>query len=330
VPLQILGPRTALLGTEVLRNHLAEILSRSPNRLLIVSAYVTTLGVEWLNRNLSDKVVECDIVARWSPSDLLSGASDVEACAIAHARGWRFHVLRDLHAKVALIDDTYLIVGSANLTGAGMSLVPASNREFGIAAEATPDDVRAANGLLSDAVLITPILLEEIRNWVTNNVSKEPRNSPKFPDELHQKLNSVPTRLYTADLPWLPYGRLVSLLTENSEILDDQMAYHHDLALLGLKIGIMSSEEASAAISKATVKSRFWLWLVQAVRAQAGQEVWFGTLSALLHEALLDDPRPYRKDVKMLVSNLFSYGETIGVLLKVDRPNWSERLTIVA
>jgi PLD-like domain len=326
----VLGARTALLGTEALRNHLATILSHNPARLLIVSAYVTRLGVEWLEQSLGDNAVECDIVARWSPNDLIVGASDVEACAIAHTKGWRFHVLRDLHAKVALIDDTYLIVGSANLTGTGMSLVPASNREFGIAAVAAPDDVRAIGGLLSDAVLITPKLLEEVRNWVMENKANDVGAIPQFPFALQQKLSAIPTRLYTADLPWLTYDRFVSLRRGESEMDDDHLSYLHDLALFGLEQGLTPHDEAIAAINNAAIKSRFWLWLVEAVRTQHNGEVWYGTLSALLHNALLDDPRPYRKDVKMLVTNLFSYAEKTADVLKADRPNWSMRLTHVA
>ena len=43
-----------------------------------------------------------------------------------------FKVLQDLHAKVMLIDNDILFIGSPNLTYKGMSLVPVSNEELGI------------------------------------------------------------------------------------------------------------------------------------------------------------------------------------------------------
>ena len=46
--LPVIGERTTLLGTEALRNHFGTLLAQPPSRLLIVSAYVTRLGVEWL------------------------------------------------------------------------------------------------------------------------------------------------------------------------------------------------------------------------------------------------------------------------------------------
>ena len=37
-----------------------------------------------------------------------------------------------------LVDDKDLFIGSPNLTGDGMSLVPVSNKEMGVKLEATP------------------------------------------------------------------------------------------------------------------------------------------------------------------------------------------------
>ena len=45
---------------------------------------------------------------------------------------WTFKILNNLHAKVALFDDDILYIGSGNLTGRGMALVPVSNSELGV------------------------------------------------------------------------------------------------------------------------------------------------------------------------------------------------------
>ena len=326
LPLQ--GPRTSLLGTEALRNHLGDLLARGPARLLIVSAYVTRIGVEWLSEATRDAAIDCDIVARWSSGDLLSGASDIEACRLAIARRWRFHVLPDLHAKVTLVDETDIVVGSANLTGAGMSLVPASNREFGLAAKATPEDVLACRGLLADAALVTPALLEEIAAWVADNSKRGAPKDPTFPAAINAQLATVPARLFTADLPWLPAPDLVDRLTKPDQRVSDRL--RHDVRLLGLELGYASREEAVTAISSQLASSRFWRWLVNAVRSQPNKEIWYGAITSLLQGALSDDPRPYRQDVKALVSNLYSYAELFGCGLKADRPNYSQRLTVLS
>lgn len=325
--LSVLGQRSPLLGTEALRNHLGALLARPPRTLLIVSAYVTRLGLEWLCEQTRNARIDCDIIARWSPSDLLAGASDIDACRIAMARGWRFHVLPDLHAKVTLVDDLDIVVGSANLTGAGMSLVPASNREFGIAARASKHDILACRGLLADAVQVTPELLEEISAWVADNKVARGASQPAFPHKISKQLDVVPTRLFTAELPWLSAPALVRKITEpaGAEPSDSQ---RHDLSLLGLDRTYGTQAAAVAAVSSGLHRSRFWRWLTCSVRAQPNMEIWYGGITSILHSALCDDPRPYRQDVKVLVSNLYSYAEVFGCGLRADRPNHSQRLAI--
>jgi hypothetical protein len=295
--------------------------------VLVASAYVTSIGLEWLRQQLGEASVECVIVTRWSPGDLLSGASDTRACEIAHGEGWQFRVLPGLHAKITLVDDAYLIVGSANLTGAGMSLVPASNREFGIVALAASEDVLAARGLVQDSVLITPDLLTEISAWVNANRTRSPTSPPDFPQSLNNRLVVVPTRLFTAELPWLPAQSLLAYLTGAANQEQDSPGILHDSELFGLRTEFASVAEAHAAIERSLTESRFWRWLVVSVQEQPNGEAWYGTVTSLLHDALLDDPRPYRRDIKTLVTNLYTYVEIFGGPLRADRPNWSQRLT---
>jgi len=47
-----------------------------------------------------------------------------------------------------------------------------------------------------------------------------------------------------------------------------------------------------------------------------------------LHDAFIDDPRPYRKDVKQLLNNLLSWIKILDIEdIKIDRPNHSERIS---
>ena len=69
-----------------------------------------------------------------------------------------------------------------------------------------------------------------------------------------------------------------------------------------------------------------YLWLMDQLNEKNG-EIYFGELSARLHNSLVTDPKPYRKDVKALLSNLI---QMIVVLdmpeVGVDRPNYSQRI----
>ena len=75
--------------------------------------------------------------------------------------------------------------------------------------------------------------------------------------------------------------------------------------------------------------SNAYCWLVDDVR-QHGGEAYFGELTADLHDVLVSDPKPYRKDVKKMLANLLSIVEKLNMPeLLIDRPNYSQRVRIV-
>jgi hypothetical protein len=62
-----------------------------------------------------------------------------------------------------------------------------------------------------------------------------------------------------------------------------------------------------------------------------GGEVYFGALSAALHDWLVEDPAPYRREVKVLVKNIYGWVANLSassIGLCVDRPNHSERIRL--
>lgn len=68
-------------------------------------------------------------VTRWQRDDVAVGASDVESRSLVVARGGRFLLHQRLHAKYYRLGDTVL-VGSANLTAAGMGYGAPANTEI--------------------------------------------------------------------------------------------------------------------------------------------------------------------------------------------------------
>ena len=140
--------RSSLLNTETFRNLLGNALENSTKSVIILSAYVKAIGVKWLKEKIGEKDIKCTIVARWDKGDLAQGSSDLECYYLAKENGWTFKVLQDLHAKVMLVDDDILFVGSPNLTGRGMSLVPVANQEIGIKVQALEEDLKIINQLI--------------------------------------------------------------------------------------------------------------------------------------------------------------------------------------
>lgn len=57
--------------------------------------------------------------------------------------------------------------------------------------------------------------------------------------------------------------------------------------------------------------------------------MYFGALSAALHDAVITDPKPYRKDIKFMLANLLSIIEKLEMdEISIDRPNYSQRVRL--
>lgn len=74
--------------------------------------------------------------------------------------------------------------------------------------------------------------------------------------------------------------------------------------------------------------SNAYLWLLDIVQKNDG-ELYFGKITERLHNALVSDPKPYRKDVKKMLGNLLSLIEQLEMdELLVDKPNYSQRVAL--
>jgi hypothetical protein len=316
-----------ILGTDAYRLALASSLSAARTSLSLISAYMTTAGVEWVLERLNPAVSSCRAMARWDCGDLVSGSSDMGVYELLRDKGGRFFMLPDLHAKVALVDGLDLFVSSANITGAGLRLVPGGNREIGVRGAASPDDVAIIDAMFDEATEITPDLFDEIRGVVERlRRDAEPRARDRWPAELLKKLEKGPRRLWVAELPWSSPGELRVAAEEGDD--GGGASMRHDLALFGIDLESYPSSGVEA-LQSGFLNSRAWRWLIARLNETEGGELYFGRLTEILHNSLLDDPRPYRQDVKRLVANLLDWASDFGgAVVAVDRPNHSQRVRL--
>ena len=69
--------------------------------------------------------------------------------------------------------------------------------------------------------------------------------------------------------------------------------------------------------------------MIRKLEAEDNKEIYFGRLSSIIHDGLVDDPKPYRQDVKLLQANLYDYIKYFKpVNIICDQPNFSERLSL--
>ena len=74
--------------------------------------------------------------------------------------------------------------------------------------------------------------------------------------------------------------------------------------------------------------SNAYLWLLNVLKSNEGC-IYFGELSQKLHNALISDPKPFRRDVKQMLANLLLLIEQLGMEeIVIDRPNYSQRVML--
>ena len=74
--------------------------------------------------------------------------------------------------------------------------------------------------------------------------------------------------------------------------------------------------------------SNAYLWLLNTLKENNGC-LYFGELSEKLHNAVVSDPKPYRRDIKQMLANLLSLIEQLNLEdIIIDRPNYSQRIML--
>jgi hypothetical protein len=109
----------------VARDHVAA----AERSIVIAAPFVKVTALRALLDATSD-IVEVTVYTRWRPDEVARGVSDTEALALVEARGGKVWLLDALHAKLFLVDGRHALVGSANVTAAGLGLSRSPNFEI--------------------------------------------------------------------------------------------------------------------------------------------------------------------------------------------------------
>lgn len=145
---------------------------------------------------------------------------------------------------------------------------------------------------------------KSLANW------KKPKIVFSFTDTLQQKMKEVHGGLFTKDFVWCNSPELLAKQT-GSDV-------NHDLELLRLTPS-SSREEMRAAFERLKI----YRWLDGSVET----ELYFGELTKKLHTDLQDDPKPYRKSVKILLANLINWTTFLFPdRFRQERPNYSTKI----
>lgn len=297
-----------LLFSDEIRNHLEFELKRAENDVQIISAYCKKAAIKFVDDCIINPMQRKRLMVRFSYADIVSGTSDLEVYEFCRNNGWELYMRLDLHAKTYVFDKLRCIIGSANLTSRGVTLIEESNYEIASLTTISEDELSRIDTLFDDAVRIDDDLYNTLTGYASEGIAGNHEKSD-WNESILRLFDMKLDVLFTYDFP-----NCDSLSNLKPDSLD----------FLGVLPGW-----TTAILKKAFMKCNAYRWLKSVLEQKENNEIYFGELSALIHNVIINDPKPYRKEVKELQANFLNWIVELGIdEIQIDRPKHSQRIKL--
>ena len=305
-----------LLFSEDFTKELTLCIANTTSELVICSAFVKEKAITHLLKNISSDVA-VTIVARWAKQDLTFGASDLGVYTWCQSNGYRFGVNSSLHAKLYLVDQSLIFLGSANLTHRGLSISGKGNVEIGTRIHPSAIDIEKFKSFVNNEVVwVDDDIFNRLEAEVnlSKDINKESKNL-YWSKDINEIFKRKVSHLWVSELLFTSPKRLQNPNFESPEIV-------HDFELLNLTIDNFDKD----SLNEAFLETRMYRWLRDTIGVD--NEVRFGWLTKQLHSALLDDSTPYRSDVKEFIVTIFEWFKFMPEVFEVKKYNVSETVRL--
>lgn len=280
---------SSLISSSELTHQLEELLP-SCKELTVISAFMTQPATRWLGQLIYSNKPKVQLIGRFTPIDFVKGASDLNALRDCINNGYQVKALVNLHAKIYQIDHDIIFNGSANLTGKGLALVNNGNLESCSRVNACEQSKAFINKIVESATDLTLSMLDEMQAYLEQFYDT---NETELPAIWPEDILPQTSELFVSDFP---LGKPDVCLSE----------YQVNPSLPFAQIENAKGDFALASALFKRTKAYCWL-KKQITKNQSERDLGFGQISRLLHDALADDPGPYRQEIKDLQANLYSY-----------------------
>ena len=292
-----------LFSNEILDSVKKELTNASES-VQIITAYCKESSLQHLNKCISSSVSEKKLLVRFRMDDVIKGSTDFSILEYALSEGWKIFIRFDLHAKTYIVDKKRGLVGSANVTNSGLSIGMSGNMEIATLIDIEPQDIAKIERLYDDAIEVDDAILDKLKRQIEGISTGEKKSAYMWDSSITNLFIPKVETLFTYELP------------DDSSLSDGKYVAFLDETYTGNKDKLKDSFRWS----------NIYLWMLQILK-ESGGEIYFGELSAKLHNVLVSDPKPYRKDVKIMLTNLLSLIEELEMEdFVIDRPNYSQRI----
>ena len=191
-----------------------------------------------------------------------------------------------------------------------MGLSLHGNYELSSFAEVDDSDLKKIDTLFDNAILMTDELYIAMKSdYEIAQSNQTPSKTFKWNTGIEQKFNPKIDLLFTYDFP-----------STSAPNFNDVNSFEF------LEMGYIPSQEE---LKQAFRWSKAFLWLYNYVSSCPDKTSYFGGVTAALHNTLVNDPKPYRKEVKELLSNILGWVAALEINdIIIDVPNFSQRIRV--
>lgn len=296
-----------LANFQITENALKE-LNIAKYSVSVISCFCKIDALKIFEQAIDNSGIVKRIVVRFRKSDICSGATDLELYEYCKKNGWKLYIRLDLHAKAFIFDEKTCILGSSNLTKSGMNLISSGNYELATYSDMNSEDNSKINKLFESSILVDDGLYEAMKDDISNidNVSSKANG---WSNGIMKRLIQNIEVLFPSELPntFSPFDK-----EANMEFIDE------------------SESGNDVQLREAFESSKIFFWLYSVLNESENHEIYFGELTAKLHNIIYQEPKPYRREVKEYLANILNWCEELKIdCVVIDRPNYSQRLRLV-
>lgn len=296
----------AILFSNEIMDAVVKELHKATDSVQIITAYCKEKTLKYLDSEINTEIQEKKLLVRFRMDDVLKGSTDFGILSYGIDHGWKMYIRFDLHAKTYIVDNKRGLVGSANATNAGLNIGKVGNMEMAAFVDIEPSDIVKISGLFNDAIMVDNIILENLKRQFESINAEDSREGYSWDESIMNLFKPHIKTLFSYELPEdfeMKQGEYFQFLDERFEGDIDKL--------------------------KETFRwSNAYLWLLGTLRENGGS-MFFGELSVSLHNAVVSDPKPYRKDIKEMLANLLRLIEELKMdEVMIDRPNYSQRVSL--
>lgn len=290
----------------------------------IFSPFIQRQTIEHI---LPDDGTDTIVITRWRREDLLSGVSDPDVFKFCKDHGYILKINPRLHAKVYSWDLDDALIGSANLTDAGMGECESPNIEV----LTSCIDMPIKTQLKLRRTENSSQLVTEAGYKKAVEISKEASTKSKLNQEVID-FGSEPEFL-TSQLPTTKDPDIIVsvLASDRDRTLADvskpvRRCVLHDISTFSLEyLEGYSETEVKKGMKEGFVNHPF----ISEIIENMNPHIYFGEMKELVQEKCTDVPTPSRRELTAEVQTLYTwFHEVSSDRFKHDIPgSRSERLT---